>query len=460
MAHNAILWVREMTRKHIKLGVMVPISGVHYGGWRHPLSQPERATDIEYYGEIARKAEAGKLDVIFLADSIALYEGTAEEQDRAKHALMRAEPKRLLEPLTLLSALSTMTRHIGLASTATTTYNEPYTIARLFASLDHISNGRAGWNVVTSANVAEAHNFSRDSHVGHAERYDRAREFMKVALQLWDSIDDGAFLIDKATGLYGDEKKVRPINHRGKHFSVRGPLNVPRPPQGHPVIFQAGSSGPGVDLAAETADVVFTAQQTLDSGKRFYSSVKERAAAFGRNKTAPKIMPGIVTYVAGTEAEAKAKYDLINELVDPEFGLYMLSDLLGGVDLTRYHLDGPLPDEIPASNGSQSRRDMIINLARRENLTIRQLYQRISGASGHRTLIGTPETIVDQMELWFNESAADGFIVLPPSLPSGLDDFVDLVIPELQRRKLFRREYEGTTLRENLELPRPANTLS
>ncbi|AMS45320.1 LLM class flavin-dependent oxidoreductase [Aminobacter aminovorans] len=448
------------TNKQMNLGFLFQISGVHYGGWRHPTAQPDRATDINYYADVVRTAERGKLDFCFLADSIAAYEGSADKQDRSKDALMSAEPKRLLEPFTLLAALSMVTEHIGLVTTATTTYNEPYTIARLFASLDHISNGRAGWNVVTSANLAEAHNFGRDEHVGHADRYDRADEFIDVVFKLWDSIEDNAYIRDKAGARYALSEKIHFINHVGNHFKVRGPLNVPRPPQGHPVIVQAGSSHPGKELAARTAEVVFTAQQTLADGKAFYSDVKGRMAKYGRPTDSLKILPGVVVYVAETETEAKAKYDAVSSLVPPDFGLFMLSDLLGEIDLTQFDLDGPLPEDLPEPKGSQSRRDVVVDLARRENLTIRQLYQRISGASGHRSLWGTPAQIADQFESWVSEGAADGFNILPPYLPESMMDFVDLVIPELQRRRLFRTEYEGSSLRDRLGLAHPKNSVA
>lgn len=447
------------TSKQIHLGFLFQISGVHYGGWRYPTAAPDRATDINYYAEVVRTAERGKFDFCFLADSIAAYEGSADKQDRSKEALMSAEPKRLLEPFTLLSALAMVTEHIGLVTTATTTYNEPYNIARLFASLDHITCGRSGWNVVTSANLAEAHNFGRDSHVEHGDRYARAEEFIDVVFKLWDSIEDGAYIRDKVAAQYGLSEKIHFINHVGEHFRVRGPLNVPRPPQGHPVIVQAGSSHPGKELAARTAEVVFTAQQTLADGKNFYSDVKGRMAKYGRSPDSLKILPGVVVYVAETESEAKAKYEAVNSLVPPDFGLFMLSDLLGEIDLKQFDIDGPLPVDLPDAKGSQSRRDVIVNLARRENLTIRQLYQRISGASGHRSLWGTPAQIADEFEEWVSEGAADGFNILPPYLPDSMTEFVDLVIPELQRRGIFRTEYEGSSLRDRLGLSRPQNSL-
>ncbi|HTM77001.1 MAG TPA: LLM class flavin-dependent oxidoreductase [Devosia sp.] len=442
----------------MNLGVLLLISGSHYAGWRHPSSEPEKGAKFEHYADLARIAERGKMDFLFLADSMAAYEGTAEQQVRHKNALMHNEPKRLLEPLTLLSALSVITSNIGLVSTATTTYNEPYPIARMFASLDHISNGRAGWNVVTSANLAEAHNFGRDAHVAHAERYERANEFLDVVMDLWDSIDSDALVIDKETGVYFNGDKFHFIDHVGKHFKIKGPLNVPRPPQGYPVIVQAGSSGPGIDLAARSAEVVFTAQQVMSDSVLFYKTLKGRMEAYGREQSTLKVMPGIVPYVGESEQEARDKFEELGTLLHPEFGLYILSDLLGEVDLSAYPLDGPLPEISIESNASKSRQAVMIEMARRENLTIRQLYQR-AAVSGHNVVCGTPAQIADMMEEWFQNGAADGFNILPPFLPDGLAQFVDKVIPELQRRGLFRTEYEATTLRGNLGLAKPANRL-
>jgi alkanesulfonate monooxygenase len=361
------------------------------------------------------------------------------------------------DPLTLLPALAAVTKHIGLCATATTSYNEPYHIARKFASLDHISGGRAGWNVVTSSNVSEAYNFGRERHFEHGERYDRAVEFVEVVKGLWDSWDDDAFLRDRATGRYFDPAKIHALNHKGSHFSVRGPLNVARPPQGHPVLFQAGSSDVGREVAARFAEGVFTPQHTLDGAQEFYRDLKGRMAHYGRAPEALKIMPGLNAIVARTRNEAEEKHRFLQEKIHSDVGLELLSNQLGNFDLSEYDLDGPLPD-VPESRyalASQSSTRNIIRWAREEGLTIRQIYQRFAGARGQRTLIGSPAEIADDMEAWFCDYGVDGFLFHPSYLPGGLDDFVDLVIPELQSRGLFRAEYDGATLRENMGLQRP-----
>jgi alkanesulfonate monooxygenase len=348
---------------------------------------------------------------------------------------------------------------VGLAATASTTYNEPYHLARKFASLDYLSGGRAGWNVVTSATEAEALNFNRDKHMEHGLRYERAREFLRVTKGLWDSWEDDAFLRDKESGIYLDPDKLHVLNHKGEHFSVRGPLNVARPVQGYPVIIQAGASEDGQDFAASTAEVIFTAWRTIEEAQAFYKGIKGRLAKYGRSPDHFKIMPGVFPVIGKTEAEAQEKYEVLQELIHPSVGLALLSGMTGGIDLSQYPLDGPLPD-LPETNGNRSRQQLIRDLAGRENLTIRQLYLAIAGARGHWTTWGTPEQIADQLEEWFVTDAADGFNVMPPYLPGGLDDFVEHVIPILQHRGLFRTEYEGRTLRENLGLPRPVNQFS
>jgi FMN-dependent oxidoreductase (nitrilotriacetate monooxygenase family) len=360
------------------------------------------------------------------------------------------------EPITLLSALAAVTEHVGLVATASTSFNEPYHIARKFASLDHISGGRAGWNLVTSSNEHEAKNFNRDKHFDHAERYERAIEFAEVVGGLWDSWDDDAFLRDKAQGRFFDPERRHVLDHKGRFFQVKGPLNVARSPQGHPVVVQAGSSEAGRDLAARTAEVIFTAQQTLEDAIDFYSDVKGRLVQYGRHPDDLKIMPGVFPIVGRSESEAREKFEQLQALIDPKVGLALVSGLTGGFDLSGYPLDGPIP-ELPETNASKSRQLLTIELARRENLTIRQLYLRVAGARGHWQLVGTPAQIVDQLEERFVKGGADGYNVMPPVLPAGLDDFVELVIPELRRRGLFRSEYEGRTLRDNLGLRRPIN---
>ncbi len=439
-------------KKQIKLGAFLPGSGHHVAAWRHPNSQADGGLNFQHYKRLAQTAERGKFDMLFLADGLAVW-----DQGKGREAFSRSGQFSVhFEPLTLLSALSVVTEHIGLVATASTTYDEPFHLARKFASLDYLSGGRAGWNVVTSSAEAAAKNFSREEHLEHSLRYERAREFLEVTSKLWDSWEDDAFLRDKESGIYFDPDKLHIPNHKGEYFSVRGPLNVARPIQGYPVIVQAGSSEAGQDLAAQTAEAIFTAQQTLAEAQVFYSSVKGRLSKYGRSPDHLKIMPGVFPVIGRTEEEAKEKYQQLQELIHPSVGLGLLSGLIGGHDLSKYPLDGPLPD-LPDTNGGKSRLQLITDLARRENLTIRQLYLWIAGARGHRTILGTPEQIADQLEDWFVNDGADGFNIMPPWLPGGLDEFVDLVIPELQRRGLFRTEYEGRTLRENLGLPRPVN---
>jgi FMN-dependent oxidoreductase (nitrilotriacetate monooxygenase family) len=436
----------------MKLGVFLPGIGHHVAAWRHPQAQADGGLNFPHYRELARRAEDGKFDMIFLADDMAVW----GDQTRHPDALRRSGQLVSFEPLTLLSALSVVTEHIGLVATASTTYNEPYHIARKYASLDYLSGGRAGWNVVTSMLEAEAQNFNRERHMDHALRYQRARECVQVVLGLWDSWGDDAFVYDKATGVAVDLEQMHVLNHRGEHFQVRGPLNVARPPQGYPVIVQAGASHDGQDFAAQTAEVVFTAQSVLEDARAFYRGLKSQLARYGRQPEHMKIMPGVLPVVGRTEAEARETYEHLQALVHPSVGLAQLSRLVGGVDLSEYPLDGPLPD-LPETNLQQSRLRLLQDLAKREQLTIRQLYLSIAGTRGHRMILGNPEQIADQLEEWFLNEAADGFNIMPPYLPGGLQDFVELVIPVLQKRGLFRREYEGRTLRESLGLPRPAN---
>lgn len=431
-------------KKQLHLNAFVMPNGHHEASWRHPGTDPRRAGTLKHYVDIAKTAERGKLDSLFLADNVALWGN------------VRYNSHTLFEPLTLLSALAGATEHIGLIATASTTYNEPYHLARKFASLDHLSGGRAGWNIVTSAGEDEARNFNRDARPAHALRYERATEFVEVARKLWDSWDDAAVLIDKASGIYADTERIHPIDHTGPHFQVRGPLNIPRPVQGHPLLVQAGSSETGKDYAARFAEAVFTAQQTFAEGKAFYDDVKGRLGKYGRSPDEIKILPGISPILGRTEAEAKEREAELNALITPAYGVRQLSTMLDH-DLTPYPLDGPLPDVGTFTEGMQSRFDLVTGLARRENLTIRQLIERLAGGRGHRVFAGTPTQIADQLEHWFTEGAADGFNVMPPTLPGGLEDFVDLVVPELRRRGLFRTEYTATTLRGHYGLARPVN---
>ncbi|OXI15690.1 LLM class flavin-dependent oxidoreductase [Burkholderia sp. AU15512] len=434
---------------HLHLGAFLYPTGHHIAAWRHPGSQADAGVDFRHYVRLAQAAEAAKFDLVFLADGVGTRGDDVEFLSRTAHSYIAQ-----FEPLTLLSALAAVTERIGLVGTASTSFNEPFHIARKFASLDHISSGRAGWNLVTSSSEHEARNFNRDAHFDHAERYARAEEFADVVRGLWDSWDDDAFVRERASGRFFDPSKRHVLDHRGRFFQVRGPLNVARPPQGHPVVVQAGSSPAGTRLAARTAEVIFTAQQTLDDAVAFYADVKGQLAAFGRDPDTLKIMPGVFPVVGRTESEAREKFDALQSLIDPTVGLALVSGLTGGFDLSAYPLDGPIPP-LPETNASKSRQALTIELARRENLTIRELYLRVAGARGHWQLVGTPEQIVDQLEERFVRYGADGYNVMAPTLPGGLDDFIALVLPELRRRGLFRDDYAGHTLREHLGLRRP-----
>ena len=426
------------------------------GHWAMPDALP---TDMEFsdYVHLAQVAERGLFDMLFFQDSAAvapafyLPGNTPEVIARASRCVR-------LEPLTLLAALATVTTRLGLVSTATTTYNDPFNIARKFATIDHISKGRAGWNLVTSQNEDEAQNFGHERHVDHALRYERAEEFYDVVKGLWDSWEDDAVIRDKASGRYIDPAKMHVLGHKGPHFSVRGPLNIARPPQGHPIVAQAGSSEPGRALAARTADVVFTAQVEIGEAKAFYDDLKGRMVAHGRSPDELKIMPGIRFVLGATEAEAQARYKMMMDEVSDEGALMAIQRLSGGLDLRNFPIYGPLPD-LPPSNAAKARQKMMIDLARRENLSMRDLARRFTFSLGHLVYVGTAIGLADLMEAWFEAGAADGFTMLSPYFPTPLEDFVDGVIPELQRRGLFRTQYEGVTLRDHLGLARPANRL-
>jgi len=438
--------------REMKLGAFFMIPGHHVAAWRHPRAEAEHVMNFEFIKKLAQTAERGKFDMLFLADGYAV---------RAKNQTVLGQTvNTMFEPFTLLSALSSVTKNIGLVGTVSTTYNEPFNVARKFASLDHLSNGRAGWNVVTSNTEEEAHNFNLDQHLLHSKRYQRAEEFVDVVTQLWDSWEDEALLIDKESAQFADGSKIHAINHKGEWFSVQGPLNIARPVQGHPVVVQAGSSEAGKELAARTAEVIFTAWQTIEEAQTFYADVKGRMSKYGRSPDELKIMPGIFPVIGQTENEAELQKRLLEEIIPEESGVSLLSSMIS-VDLSRYPVDGPLPDlpDLEQINGGKSRFKLLKDLAERENLTIRQLYQRIAGARGHREVKGTPSEIADHMQEWFENGAADGFNIMPPYLPGGLEDFVDQVIPVLQKRGLFRTEYAGGTLRENLGLKRPENTI-
>lgn len=408
--------------------------GHHEAAWRHPLTEPSRITDIGHFQELARIAERGKLDSVFLADGLALW-------GNVKHNALGG-----LEPLTLLAALATVTHHIGLIATVSTTYNEPFHVARKFASLDHISGGRAGWNIVTSAGEAEAHNFGIE-RPAHGDRYQRAEEFLDVVNALWDSWAEGAVVNDRDGGVYADTSRINPIDHRGTHFAVKGPLNIQRGPQGRPLLVQAGSSEDGKEFAARHAEAVFTAQQTLEDAQEFYADLKARLP-HGRQL---KILPGISPIIGSTEREALRLEKELEDLIVPAYGLQQLSNIFS-IDLTGHPLDGPLPDIAGNPDGQQSRVRLIKDLAARGNLTIREVINKLAGGRGHRVIAGTPEQIADELQEWYENGAADGFNIMPPYLPGGLADFVDHVVPELQIRGLFRTEYEGRTLRERYGL--------
>ena len=431
----------------LKLGLFVQGGGHHVAAWRHPSTPFGATQSFAHFKQVAQLAERSLFDMIFFADALGSFGPDDVEVWQRGAAVSR------LEPVTLMAALSAVTERIGLVATMSTTYQEPFHIARFFATLDRISNGRAGWNLVTSAAPSEPHNFGRTTHPPAAERYERASECAKVVLGLWNTWDDDAFIEDRAEGLYFDAAKMRYLNHEGEYYKVRGPLNVRRSAQGHPVLVQAGQSEPGKALAGETAEVVFTVQQELEVAKAFRAELRTRAQAAGRDPDAIKIMPGLVPVVAETRQQAQAKFDELQNLIHSELGLKVLSDLVG-LDLRKFPIDGPMPDA-PPNRMQEGRQRVVLDMAKHEGLTIRQVYQRVAGARGHRILIGSPRDIADDFERWHGEGAADGFNLMPPTFPTGLRDFIDLVVPELQRRGLFRTAYEGDTLRKNLGLPFP-----
>ncbi|CDZ56965.1 LLM class flavin-dependent oxidoreductase [Neorhizobium galegae] len=425
---------------------MRPVS-LHTGAWRYPGAYPDANFNFGHIKSFIQKLEAAKFDAFFMADHLAVLNMPVE-------ALKRSHTVTSFEPFTLLSALAAVTEKIGLAATASTTFDEPYHVARRFASLDHISNGRAAWNIVTTSNPDSARNFGLDEHVEHGERYKRAREFYDVVTGLWDSFADDAFIRDQQSGIFFDPEKMHVLDHKGDELSVRGPLNIARPVQGWPVIVQAGQSEPGRQLAAETAELVFCSPRDLSAAKALYADIKGRMGAAGRNPEHLKILPAAFIVVGDTVEEAKAKRAVLDSLVHYDSAIASLSIALGH-DASGFDPDGPLP-EIPETNASKSGRAQVLKLAEQEKLTVRQLAQRYGGYSG-LAFVGTPETIADEMQTWLLEEASDGFTVVFPYLPQGLDDVTQRVIPELQRRGIFRNNYEGTTLRDHLGLPRPVN---
>ncbi|KAF5017396.1 hypothetical protein F66182_10676 [Fusarium sp. NRRL 66182] len=426
---------------------MRPVS-LHTGAWRYPGAYTDANFNLNHLKSFIKTLEEAKFDAFFMADHLAVLNMPTE-------ALKRSQTITSFEPFTLLSALSVVTEKIGLAATASTTYDEPYHIARRFASLDHLSNGRAAWNIVTTANPDSSKNFGFDEHKEHGERYKRAREFYDVVTGLWDSFADDALIRDRESGIFFDPEKLHTLDHKGESLQVKGPLNIARPVQGWPVIVQAGQSEPGRQLAAETAEVVFCSPQNLAAAKDLYADIKGRAKAAGRNPDHLKILPAALIIIGDSVEEAKAKRLELDSYVHYDSAIASLSINLGS-DASGFDPDGPLPSEIPETNASKTGREGVIKLAKEENLTVRQLAQRYGGYSS-LAFVGTPESIADEFAQWLEEDAADGFTVTFPFLPQGLDDVAHRLVPELQKRGLFRKDYEGTTLREHLGLPRPAN---
>ena len=437
-------------QRNLKLGDFIMETGHNIAAWRHPDADADAGHNIDHYRGLAQEAERGLFDLVFVADSPAGWDGDKDPETRA-----RVSHSAHFEPVTLWSALSQVTEHIGFVATASTTYEDPYLLARKFASLDHISKGRAAWNVVTTgADVSK--NFSIPGHPAHADRYKRAEEFVDLVLDLWDSYEDDAIIADKQSGIFLDPNKVHKVNHKGQIFEVAGPLNVARSPQGRPVVVQAGASEAGRELAARTAEAIFTANQTLSDGQEFYSDIKSRLAKFGRRREELVIMPGIFPVLGGTEKEAQENYEFIQSLIHPTIAWSILKQYYAGVDLSGYPLDDKGPPLPTSTELNKSRLKLVSDLAAR-GLTLRQLYLSLATARGHRTVVGTPEQIADAIGEWFLGGAADGFNIMPPVLPKSLTDFVDQVVPILQRRGWYRTAYEGRTLRENLGLARPAN---
>lgn len=432
--------------RQLHLNVNILHSGFVPSAWRLPGADPKAFIDIAHYVNIARIAEAGKFDAVFLADNASIADQ------------INFRPITALEPTLLLTAMGAATTHIGLTGTASTSYNEPFNIARRFSTLDHITGGRAGWNVVTTADLGSARNFGRDAVPNHAERYARAAEFTQIVKDLWDSWTDDAFVGDKADGRFVDTDRVKQIAYDGNFFSVQGPLNIPRSPQGHPVLVQAGGSADGRNLAARHAEAVFSASQSFEEALAYSRDVKQRAAAFGRGGDAIRVLPGLTTIIGATEAQARKRRDDLVDLIPWDYSLKRIAGVLG-IDVDRLHLDRPLPEDLVVplnGNGNHTFFNATVALARRNGYTVRQLIREMGGGTGHRVVVGTPEQIADDIEQWFVAGAADGFNLMPDALPDGLSAFVDGVVPILQQRGLFRTAYEGQTLRAHLGLARPA----
>lgn len=432
------------TKRMMHFGTFLAGTGSNMASWRHPHAVPDAAINWEYYKTLTQKAEAAKLDFAFFGDGLYISE--------------KSHPNFLnrFEPLTLLAALASVTTHIGLVATLSTTYSEPYTVARQFASIDHLSNGRAGWNIVTSPLEGSALNYGKPSHPEHDLRYRIADEFLEVTKGLWDSWEDDAFIRDKTTGLLFDPAKMHRLNHQGEFFSVQGPLNISRSKQGHPVLFQAGSSEAGKTFAARHADAIFTNQSVLEEAVVFYRDVKQRAAQYGRNPAEIVVCPGCSPIVGRTMAEAEQKYQEIASLVDVTEALHYLGRYFNDLDFTQFDLDAPFPELGDfGRNGWESTTDRLKYLARTEHLTLRQMALRTTTPKS--TFLGTPEQVADTMQAWFEAGAADGFVLSGAVLPDGLCDFIDHVLPILQERGLFRTAYEADTLHGNLGLSKPVN---
>ncbi|MFB9949228.1 LLM class flavin-dependent oxidoreductase [Rhizobium puerariae] len=437
----------------MRLSLAIRGVGYHPAAWRLPGTDPAAEQRLQHYAEVARIAERGKFDMIFFADTVAIRESALEPDTLARNSTLAR-----IEPLMILAGVASQTSRIGLAATASTTYNTPYQIARHFGSLDLISNGRACWNLVTSWSDAEARNFGLDVNASYGDRYDRAREFVGVVTRLWNSWEDDAFLFDKQGGLFHDPAKLHTLDHEGRYYKVKGPLNVPPSPQGRPVICEAGASEAGQELAAYSADVVYAIAQTEEAAGRFYRSVKARLPKYGRSASDVKIMPGISPIVGKTEAEARAKFRALQDLIDPRLGLSLIAPYVG--DLSGYPVDSPIPDVAMQGSTLETMRKLMKEIAAGRELTIRALYEHVAAGRGHWTLVGSAEYIADQLEAWFRAGVADGFNIVAAHLPGVIEDFVELVVPILQERGLFRRDYEGETLRENLGLRKPVGLVA
>ena len=436
----------------MRLGLFINPTGHHQAAWRHPESTADAAISLSHYIDIARRAEAAKLDAIFLADNQGMRSGPPEVLGRVAQYVAG------FEPLTLLSALASVTSRIGLIATASTTYNYPYQIARKFASLDHLSGGRAGWNIVTSGTtMREAENFGNAEHPEHDLRYERAAEFVEICKGLWDSWEDDAFVRDRESGIFSDMSKLHVLDHHGRFFDVRGPLNVPRPLQGYPVLVQAGSSTAGKSFAARYAEMMFVSPQALGRAQALYDEVKGDADRAGRDPRHIKLMPGLAVTLGRTEAEAQEKFEELQALLTLPVALNILSVRMGGIDLSPFPLDQPFPEDLGVLPATRSGMETMVERSRRENLSVRDLALQTAGSLAGLTVHGSVSQVADMMEEWFRGGACDGFNLQPAVFPATFDDIVTLLVPELQRRGLFRMDYEGRTLRENLGLPRPQN---